>query len=310
LKLEISTLGDALNFGNGQVQYKFGTRTTESVINLRDGETVIIGGLIKDEERKSRLKIPVLGDIPILGKLFSSADDGTIKTDILMSITPNIVRGMELPDKDSQAFWSGTELDYDTKPLFVTDGKSSKPSKKPLDKTAVLDSLAKREAAAPAAPGETAKLESAPSTTKGQPLTTSAALIEIRPTEASVNIGQEARFELLAGNMNDLYGAIVTLAYDPKVIEFKAASEGSLLKKDNQQTSFLFSNNIRGGTVDIYMTRIGDVGGVNGAGSLGALVFQAKSGGTSEVSMKGVKLTNFNREPIKTELKGAKVIVK
>ncbi len=128
MKLEISTLGDALNFGNGQIQYKFGTRTTETLINLRDGETVIIGGLIKDEERKSRFKIPILGDIPILGKLFASADDGTIKTDILMSITPNIVRGMELPDKDSQAFWSGTEQDYDTKPLFVTDGKSSKPS--------------------------------------------------------------------------------------------------------------------------------------------------------------------------------------
>ena len=310
LKLEISTLEDALSFGNGQVQYKFGTRTTESVINLRDGETVIIGGLIKDEDRKSSLKIPILGDIPILGKLFASADDSTIKTDILMSITPNIVRGMELPDKDSQAFWSGTEQDYDTKPLFVTDGKSSKPSKKSLDKAAVLDSLANREAVAPPPSGETAKPVSAPSTTTGQPLTTSAAILEIKPTEASVSTGQEARFDLLAGSMKDLYGAIVTLTYDPKIIEFKTASEGSLLKKDGQQTSFLFSNNIKGGTVDIYMTRIGDVGGVNGAGILGTLVFQAKSGGASELSMKGVKLTNFNREQIKPELKDAKVVVK
>jgi general secretion pathway protein D len=329
LKLEISTLGDALNFGNGQIQYKFGTRITESVINLRDGETVIIGGLIKDEERKSRLKIPILGDIPILGKLFSSADDGTIKTDILMSITPNIVRGMELPDKDSQTFWSGTEQDYDTKPLFITDGKSTKQSAKSLDKAAMLDSLAKREAAAHPASGETSKLVSAPSMTQGQPLTTEtakpvsapsatkgqsltspSAVIEIRPTEASVSIGQEVRFDLLAGNMTDAYGAIITLTYDPKVVEFKSASEGTLLKKDNQQTSFLFSNNIKGGTVDIYMTRIGDVGGVNGAGSMGTLVFQAKSGGTSELSLKGVKLTNVNHEQIKAELKGAKVVVK
>ncbi len=313
LKLEISSLEDPLNFGNGQIQYKFGTRTTESVINLRDGETVIIGGMIQDQDRKSAIKVPILGDIPILGKLFASENDGTVKSDILMSITPNIVRGLELPDKDSQIFWSGTELEYDTKPLFVSEVKSSKPTKKSVDKAAVLDSLAKREAVAPAPSGETAKLESAPSTTKGQPSTPSApsaALLEIRPVEASVNIGQEARFELLAGNVKDLYGAIVTLSYDPKVIEFKTASEGSLLKKDNQQTSFLFSNNIKGGTVDIYMTRIGDVGGVNGAGSLGTLVFQAKSGGTSEVFMKGVKLTNINREQIKTELKGAKVIVK
>jgi general secretion pathway protein D len=311
LKLEISTLEDPLNFGNGQIQYKFGTRTTESVINLRDGETVIIGGLIQDQDRKSAIKVPILGDIPILGKLFLSENDGTVKSDILMSITPNIVRGLELPDKDSQIFWSGTELEYDTKPLFVTDGKSSKPAKKSLDKAAVLDTLAKREAVAPAASGETPRLESAPSTTaKGQSLTPSAAIVEIRPTEASVSTGQEARFDLLAGNMKDLYGAIVTLAYDPKVIEFKTASEGSLLKKDGQQTSFLFSNNIRGGTVDIYMTRIGDVGGVNGAGSMGTFVFQAKSGGTSEVSLKGVKLTNFNREQIKSEIKGAKVVVK
>jgi general secretion pathway protein D len=270
---------------------------------------VIIGGLIKDEDRKSAIKIPILGDIPILGKLFASENDGTVKTDILMSITPNIVRGMELPDKDSQAFWSGTEQDYDTKPLFVTSGKSSKPSTKSRDKAAVLDSLAKREMVEPPS-GETAKPVSAPSTTKGQPVTTPAAVIEIRPAGASVSIGQEARFDLFAGNMKDLYGAIVTLTYDPKVVEFRMASEGSLLKKDNQQTSFLFSNNIQGGTVDMYMTRIGDVGGVDGAGSLGTFVFQAKSGGVSALSMKGVKLTNFNREQIKTELKDAKVVVK
>ncbi len=145
--MEISTLGDQLDLGNGQKPFRFGTRNTETLINLRDGETVIIGGLIKDEERKTRNKIPLLGDIPILGKLFSAADDGTIKTDILMSITPNIVRNMELPDKDTQAFWSGTEENFDTKPLFVTAGKSTKAAEKPLDKTAVLESMAKREAA-------------------------------------------------------------------------------------------------------------------------------------------------------------------
>lgn len=312
LGMEVSNLEDAITFGGGQQAYKFGTRTTDTFINLRDGETVIIGGLIKDEERKSRTKIPILGDIPILGKLFSSSDDGTIKTDILMSITPNIVRAMELPDKDYQTFWSGTEEAYDTKPLFVTTaGKSSKHSDKPFDKAAVLESLAKRETAAAPAAGEGGKPTTAPSTTAAQPSPNpSAAVLEIKPPDAPVGVGQEARFELMMGGAKDLYGAIVTLGYDPKVIEFKTASEGTLLKKDNQQTSFLFSNNIKAGTVDIYMTRIGDVGGVDGAGSLCALVFQAKSGGTSELSLKSVKLTNFSREQIKTELKGARVIVK
>src|SRR3990172_4204779 len=79
LGLEISTLGDQVDLGSGQKPFRFGSRSTDTLINLRDGETVIIGGLIKDEERKSRIKVPLLGDIPILGKLFSSNDDGTIK---------------------------------------------------------------------------------------------------------------------------------------------------------------------------------------------------------------------------------------
>jgi hypothetical protein len=134
--------------------------------------------------------------------------------------------------------------------------------------------------------------------------------VEIKPMNASVNVGQEVRFDLTAGSVQNLYGAIVTLNYDPKIIEFKVASEGTLLKKDNQQTSFLYSNNIKAGTLDVYMTRIGDVGGVDGTGNLCALVFQAKSKGTSAVSMTSVKLTNFNREQLRTDFRGAVMSVK
>jgi hypothetical protein len=227
-----------------------------------------------------------------------------------MSITPNIVRAMELPDKDAQVFWSGTEEAYDIKPLFVTTtGKSSKPPEKPFDKASVIESLARRETTTLPAAGNAPKAAQSAAPTPSSSVS-SAVLLEIKPPDAPVSVGQEVRFELMAGGAKDLYGAIVTLSYDPKVVEFKIASEGALLKKDNQQTSFLFSNNIKAGTVDIYMTRIGDVGGVDGAGSLCTLVFQAKSGGTSDISMKSVKLTNFSREQLKTELKGAQVIVK
>lgn len=299
--LEISSLGDAIDFGNGQKQYRFGTRNTDTVINLRDGESVIIGGLIKDEERKSRVKVPFLGDIPVIGRLFSSTDNSAIKTDILMSITPNIVRNMELPDKDVQNFWSGTEEAYDVKPLFVSSGKSSKSAEKPLDKTAVLDSLAKREAQPAGEPVKPAPGEQRPA---------APAVLAIKPGDAALEVGQETRFELEVGNAKDLYGAIVQLKYDPKVVEFKAASENGFLKKDGQQTSFLFSNNIKAGTVDIYMTRIGDVGGIEGSGTLCMVLFQAKAGGTSEVQFRSTKLTNFSRESIKADAKGAKVVVK
>ena len=308
--LEISTLGDALDFGNGQKQYKFGTRNTDTIINLRDGETVIIGGLIKDEERKGRMKIPVLGDIPILGKLFSSSSDDTIKTDILMSITPNIVRNMEIPSKDVQDFWSGTEDNYDTKPLFVTTtSRSSKPAAKPLDKSSVLENMAK------GGPGVAPPMPAEQKPAPGQPQQAPQAVapgtvVEIKPLETSAAVGQEIRFDLTASAVRNLYGGILTLSYDPKIVEFKAASEGTLLNKDGQQTSFLFSNNIKAGTVDIYLTRIGDVGGIAGDGNLCSAVFQGKSGGSTDVALKNAKLTNFNREQIKADLRGAKVVVK
>ncbi len=309
MNLEISSLGNALQFGGGQIQYEFGTRNTDTTINLRDGETVIIGGMIKDEERKGHVKVPILGDVPVLGKLFSSTDDETIKTDILMSITPNIVRAVEIPDKDIQSFWSGTEEGYDTKPLFVTSSaKSSKTPDKTNAKIAVLESMAKREPAGAPAAGEAAKAQT-PVPAAEPPAAVPAASLRLMPAEATSALGQEGKFELSAENVHNLYGAIVTLSYDPKIVEFKTASEGQLLKKDGQQTSFLFSNNIKAGTVDLYMTRIGDVGGVDGPGSLCTVVLQGKSGGTSDIAVKSVKLTNFTREQLKTDVKNARIAV-
>jgi general secretion pathway protein D len=304
LNLEISNLGDAIDFGNNQKQYKFGTRNTDTTINLRDGETVIIGGLIKDEERKSSNKIPLLGDLPVVGKLFSRSDDGTIKTDILMSITPNIVRPMELPDKDIQAFWSGTEEAYDVKPLFVTStAKSSKPAEKAVDRTALLDQMARREQQPVQRPVE-------PKTGAPPETAVAGAVLELKPATAAAEVGQDVRFDVSLSDVKNLYGAIITLAYDPKVVDFKSAAEGPFLKTDGQQTSFLFSNNIKAGTVDLYITRIGDVGGVQGSGILSTVLFQCRSAGASPFQFKSVKIGNYDREQIKTDTKGATVTVR
>ncbi len=310
INMEISTLGPPLDFGNGQKQYQFGTRTTETLVTLRDGEAVIIGGMIQDQERKSSIKIPILGEIPVVGRLFSSSTDQTVKTDILMSITPNIVRNMEIPDKEIQAFWSGTEEAYDTKPLFIsTPIKSSKAPDKSHDKAAVLESMAKLGAEAAPATGEPQKPVPVPSMKEPTSPELSGTIVEIKPSEGVAQVGTEARFEINAGNMKGLYGAIITLAYDPKVVEFKAASEGPFLKKDNQQTSFLFSNNAKAGILDLYLTRIGDIG-VEGTGNLCTVILQGKSGGSSDIALRNVKLTNIKREQIKADLKGAKVVVR
>jgi general secretion pathway protein D len=117
--LEVSTLGE--NIGTlEEPAYRIGTRNAETFMTLRDGETAILGGLIRDEERNTRVLIPGLGDIPAIGSLFTSYDDATGRTDVLLTITPRIVRSWDVPGKAAREFYSGTENVYSDKPLFAS----------------------------------------------------------------------------------------------------------------------------------------------------------------------------------------------
>ena len=69
----------------------FKTRETESVVNVRDGETIVISGLVSSEMSKSISKVPLLGSIPILGELFKSRDFADDKTELVILVTPNLV---------------------------------------------------------------------------------------------------------------------------------------------------------------------------------------------------------------------------
>ncbi len=107
LSLEVSSLGTKTVTTNGSVVYEIGTRKTETLLRLHDGETQIIGGLISDEERSTVAKVPLLGEIPIIGRIFANSDNSTVKTEILLSITPHIIRRIEMPDPSKTSFMSG-----------------------------------------------------------------------------------------------------------------------------------------------------------------------------------------------------------
>ncbi|MEO8626858.1 MAG: hypothetical protein ABI612_01985, partial [Betaproteobacteria bacterium] len=92
--LEVSNITRTLDL-QGTRAYELGTRNTATVLQIKDGETQILAGLINDEDRRSANKVPGLGDIPILGRLFSSQNDDRTKTEIVLLITPRIVRSLD-----------------------------------------------------------------------------------------------------------------------------------------------------------------------------------------------------------------------
>lgn len=110
LNIEVSALSSNVGTLNDP-QYAIKTRTIKTVMTINDGGNVIIGGLIQDEDRLTTRKIPLAGDIPALGKIFSSNNNKTGKTDILMSITPVIIRHQEVSVSEFKGFWSGTQND-------------------------------------------------------------------------------------------------------------------------------------------------------------------------------------------------------
>ena len=109
INLEVSNIVDQVKTKAGTLAYQIGTRNASTVLRLRDGENQVLAGLISDAERSSASKIPGLGDIPVVGRLFGSrADDGQ-KTELMLSITPRLVRGMTRPALARTEFDSGTE---------------------------------------------------------------------------------------------------------------------------------------------------------------------------------------------------------
>ncbi len=104
LKLDISAISAASGF---QGLPAFTSRQVNSVIRLRDGETNVLAGLIRDSERKALAGLPGLSSVPLLGRIFSRNQIEGQETDIVMTLTPRVLRRPELHERDLRSFTLG-----------------------------------------------------------------------------------------------------------------------------------------------------------------------------------------------------------
>ena len=117
LNLEVSNIVKEIAGPQGSLAYQIGTRNATTNLRLRDGETQILGGLISDFDRNTASKVPGLGQLPVLGRLFSNHAGNAIKTEIILSITPRIVRTATTADARWRDVYSGTEAAVRETPL-------------------------------------------------------------------------------------------------------------------------------------------------------------------------------------------------
>ena len=107
--LEVSNLIRQVTGPGGTTAYEIGTRNTSTTLRLNDGETQVLAGLINDEDRKSASGIPGLSSIPVLGRLFGVHTDTRNKTEVVLLITPRVVRNLAVPDASLTRLASGTD---------------------------------------------------------------------------------------------------------------------------------------------------------------------------------------------------------
>ena len=87
----------------------FGNREINTMIRLRDGETNMLAGLIRDDERQSLDGIPGLVDLPVLGRLFGHNSKTQNQTDVILTLTPHIIRVLDLTEADLRPFRVGRD---------------------------------------------------------------------------------------------------------------------------------------------------------------------------------------------------------
>jgi len=118
LTLEVSQAEQLPETNNGTIPLRIRTTNAQTVLTLQDGVQTIIGGLFSQDENLSRNTIPLFGEIPLLGQLLSSTNNRNTKQEILFSITPYIVKMVEVPGEEVATIWSGGEDNLKAGPNF------------------------------------------------------------------------------------------------------------------------------------------------------------------------------------------------
>jgi general secretion pathway protein D len=108
--LEVSNIvREIRGSSSNTLTYQVGTRNAATNLRLKDGETQVLAGLISDDDRRTADRVPGLGELPVAGRLFSHTNETNTRTEIVLLITPRLVRTLARPDAGSVEFAAGTE---------------------------------------------------------------------------------------------------------------------------------------------------------------------------------------------------------
>lgn len=276
--LEVSSLKGTIQTRGGSTAYQIGTRSANTVLRLRDGETQILAGLINRQESTNSSRIPGLGDLPILGRLFSSQLDNKDKTEIVLSITPHIVRNVRRPELYEAEFWSGTENLARAKPLRIPPAlNAGAPSPTGVPSPAINAVNAAESLPQPMLAGA-APMPAPVAATGG------AALIITGANAARVN--EEVLLTLELSSERAVRGLPMRIAFDKDKLQLVDIQEGAFFKQGSEATAFTRTIDAASGTAQLGAIRTSATG-AKGKDAVAVMRFKALKPGEAKVSIVG-----------------------
>ena len=325
VEVEISTVRDFVNIG-GISQPVIGQRKVTHDIRIQEGESSILGGLVQSRIFKNKTGVPFLGEIPILGRLFSGTDNQLSENEILVVLIPHIVRLPDIRGVNLQEIASGTEqvyrVRYEPKP-------NDRPALPPVGKVGNGDLSTQRAAAGlpPQTPGQapSAAAPAPPSTTESipppaipaapaqpdpaapqQPAASAqpasapgtGARFRFDPAAPQVAAGERVTVNIMIEGAQQIFGVPMRFGWDPKKLRLVEIRKGSFLQGDGQD--LIFSRNIRNdaGQAAINLSRFPGTGGVDGHGALATLVLEGVASGSTTLKARATGARDAEGQPV------------
>lgn len=310
LLLEKSGLGNFITVAGQSFPTIVRRRATGS-LRLRDGESNLIAGLLRDDDRKSLKSLPGIASIPLLRSLFGSSDQQVDQTDIIMIITPHIVRSHELTPADLRPTYVGTgqNVGSGTPPLISLEAIGAAPESAPAPTAGPPSQASAVSPTAGVTPGVAieAVTSGAPGAPPAAPATGRTRIVLTAPDgPISAGSGPYTMPITIAG-APPLASLALTITFDASRLTVTAVTAGSFMAQGGVTPAFV--PRIGAGRVDLAVSRPPGQSGALNDGVVAALSFTAGTPGASEVSITGVA-TSASGQSVPMEFSIARVIVR
>ena len=296
INLEVSNIAKVFTDAQGGRSYQIGTRNAQTSLRLRDGETQILGGLISDQDQRTVDKVPGLGEAPVVGALFSNHNNSRSKSEIVLSITPRIIRGPAITENAIRDIFSGTESSIRERALRldpVGDFRSQPGARSPATAPTPAPTMSIQIPAAepPAAPASAAEPTMPATSTSAAPATATPPVLVVSAASAnpgggivdlnwsgasSARVGETFKVALAASFMPAVQNLPLTVRFDPSVLRFVEASLGELAEQAGAAKPVAAADAFKG-RVDIPLN-FSRPAALNGNGTLVNLTFMVKAG--------------------------------